>query len=144
MHHPTLTDKSLCCVFVLISSDPWCRVPSKPMDSKNTINDPSPAGLLCGYSLHLHLPQAPDKSEPKQSERILEKGEPDCRNQSSQMETDQWVQKTNWVSGRSAATQLHHAAGLCQDNWRWPVLLQDWNVKIQKLLLQRKCSVHWC
>lgn len=103
-------------MFFLAFSDPRCPVLSGQMDNKGAKEDSCCARVLCGYSLHLQLPQARLKSDPEQVERILEERETDCLNQSSQMETVQGVQKKNAVFGKPENTQLHHAAGWCQDD----------------------------
>lgn len=57
------------------------------MDSQRTERDFCPAGLLCGDSLPLHLPQAQVKGVPEQMDRILEEREEDRLDQYPQMET---------------------------------------------------------
>lgn len=84
------------------------------MDCKCTNKDSCPGGFLCGYSLHLQLPQTQLKKTPEQVERLLEERGHNHLNQSLQLETVARVQKTNLVFGKSCITQLHHAAGWCQ------------------------------
>lgn len=123
-------------------SYPWCGACWRSVVNRRTAKDSCCPGLVCGYFLHLCVPQA--KENPDQMARFLEDREQSSLNQSSQLETECRVQKADPVSGKAPRRQLYHAAGWGPNHRRWAFLLQDRTARIQKLLLLGKYRDHRC